>query len=885
MNDPRGSIWRKWDLHLHTPSSYDYKDKSVTDENIIEKLKENDIAVAAITDHHIMDISRITNLIRLGVSSGITILPGIEICTESRGSEPIHIIGIFPQNSGINYIWNEIESKTDLATQRQNSKADNQLYCNLINTTDLIHKLGGLVSIHAGSKTHTLEGITNSLPVKMAEKEDIAHSVDIYELGAETDQSGYVEKVFPTIGKYLPMILCSDNHKISEYTLKQNCWIKADPTFEGLKQIVYEPFERVKIQMLKPEEKNSYCVIDKIQINDPENFPNEIIFNQNMVSVIGSRSCGKSALLSLLGYSIDTELVKKRHDIIGLNDEYVQGYKWDNAPSTEVKWCDGIITKPNEENHKKIIYIPQNYLFTGFKEAGAISKLIKPVLFEKDDTQKEKLGHLENFMNKYEQDMNEGINLLFQVYEELTEINDEIGNLGDPKELKNALKELNGKEMALKTQSQVNDEEYKKFIQLSKKIDSTYISIKMIENDTSILENYLDDFSVNFRLLPKDLSDETLKIVSSLLEKEINKVENKIGEFIASYIEKQKSSRETLIEKVKKIKNENRELAERVRSNRELKELLKQKSIVNEKIESLIKLNKKESRKKKEIDTYLRLIKSILNEREMTIKKYVESVKCKVDSTLEIHCEIVRDNQRVTNEYFGIRLHQKASLKESKVYWKNNDGGEIFFDYSEYLNSPIPLMRAIINQIVEIFSNISEKEVIRKLCSRISRPEYVAVFEGDRVGGAKSSTMTPGKKALFALKMLIGEIEEDWPLLIDQPEDDLDSRSIYTVIVPFIKSKKKERQIILVTHDANMVVGADSEQVIVANRNGNDRPNSDRKTFNYTSGALENTKSKDENCNDTLQSQGVREHVCDILEGGEDAFDKRMKKYNISRQV
>lgn len=64
MNDPRGSIWRKWDLHCHTPSSYDYRDKSVTNQQIIDTLKSNEIAVVAITDHHIIDVERIIELRR-----------------------------------------------------------------------------------------------------------------------------------------------------------------------------------------------------------------------------------------------------------------------------------------------------------------------------------------------------------------------------------------------------------------------------------------------------------------------------------------------------------------------------------------------------------------------------------------------------------------------------------------------------------------------------------------------------------------------------------------------------------------------------------------------------------------------------------------------------
>jgi hypothetical protein len=120
-------------------------------------------------------------------------------------------------------------------------------------------------------------------------------------------------------------------------------------------------------------------------------------------------------------------------------------------------------------------------------------------------------------------------------------------------------------------------------------------------------------------------------------------------------------------------------------------------------------------------------------------------------------------------------------------------------------------------------------------------------------------------------------------LLIDQPEDDLDSRSIYSEIVPFLKKKKKERQIIMVSHNANLVIGSDSEQIIVANRNADDRRNIDGKQFNYVSGSIENTKEKDEAEADTLKSQGIREHACEILDGGRIAFEQRRNKYNLVR--
>lgn len=85
----------------------------------------------------------------------------------------------------------------------------------------------------------------------------------------------------------------------------------------------------------------------------------------------------------------------------------------------------------------------------------------------------------------------------------------------------------------------------------------------------------------------------------------------------------------------------------------------------------------------------------------------------------------------------------------------------------------------------------------------------------------------------------------------------------------------------MVSHNANLVIGADSEQVIVANRNGSDRKNKDGKEFNYLTGSLEYTKLEDKDCEDTLSSKGVREHTCEILDGGEIAFENRKKKYNL----
>ena len=170
---------------------------------------------------------------------------------------------------------------------------------------------------------------------------------------------------------------------------------------------------------------------------------------------------------------------------------------------------------------------------------------------------------------------------------------------------------------------------------------------------------------------------------------------------------------------------------------------------------------------------------------------------------------------------------------------------------------------------------------IRQVLCSPREVRLVATYDGDKIGGYEESTMTPGKQAVFALELILSKHDSEWPLLIDQPEDDLDSRSIYDSIVPKIRELKKRRQIIMVSHDANMVVGSDSEEVIIVNRHGKDRKNKDERYFDYLSGSLENTMLFDDSIEETLLSQGVREHCCVILDGGEEAFAKRKSKYNI----
>lgn len=135
-----------------------------------------------------------------------------------------------------------------------------------------------------------------------------------------------------------------------------------------------------------------------------------------------------------------------------------------------------------------------------------------------------------------------------------------------------------------------------------------------------------------------------------------------------------------------------------------------------------------------------------------------------------------------------------------------------------------------------------------------------------RYEGVELKSLSPGTRGIVLLLLYLAiDLEDDRPLIIDQPEENLDPRSIYDELVTLFREAKRRRQIIVVTHNANLVVNTDADQVIVAQR-GSMKPNS-LPDITYLSGSLENLT--------------IRKHVCDILEGGERAFQDRAKRLRV----
>jgi predicted ATP-dependent endonuclease of OLD family len=143
--------------------------------------------------------------------------------------------------------------------------------------------------------------------------------------------------------------------------------------------------------------------------------------------------------------------------------------------------------------------------------------------------------------------------------------------------------------------------------------------------------------------------------------------------------------------------------------------------------------------------------------------------------------------------------------------------------------------------------------------------------------GTNIELLSPGKKGIVLLLMYLAlDTESSIPLIIDQPEENLDNKSLYPHLVDYFKIAKKRRQIIIVTHNPNLVLNTDAEQIIVANFEA--VPNTYKARITYISGAIENSYINKQ-LNIPLLQQGIREHGADILEGGKVAFVRRKDRY------
>ena len=144
--------------------------------------------------------------------------------------------------------------------------------------------------------------------------------------------------------------------------------------------------------------------------------------------------------------------------------------------------------------------------------------------------------------------------------------------------------------------------------------------------------------------------------------------------------------------------------------------------------------------------------------------------------------------------------------------------------------------------------------------------DHIEIKYGIEYDGVDIRKLSPGTRGIVLLLLYLAlDDADDRPLIIDQPEESLDPKSVFDELVALFVQAKLKRQVIMVTHNANLVVNTDADQIIIAEAG----PHSQGALppITYRAGGLENAE--------------IRKAVCDILEGGEAAFQERARRLRV----
>lgn len=920
---PRGSEWRRWDLHIHTPGTKkndNFLGSSLEDKwnnfytAISSYIENGEDSVRHISVLGITDYLSIENYIRVREENRLPdciklLLPNIEMRIQPIAHDsPINIHFIFNPTFvdqietrffakiKCPYASNEYTAlKQDLIRLGQyNNNEGSDEECYKRGLEQFVPSFDAIQTVFKADpelRKNVIIGISNSscdgvsgavdhssyLTAAGSQlrifRESLYRFVDIIFSASPNDIRYFLgkkencppERVKQQCNSLKPCIIGCDAHsidKIFEPDNKKYCWIKADPTFEGLKQIIYEPEDRVCISDIMPETKSDYYVIDRVEFNDPSFQDNPVYFNDKLNCIIGGKSTGKSILIQNLACSISRTEAEKT-----LNKSQNKTLQ---VSAMKAYWKDGLT---NED--RKIIYIPQTYLnklTENNAEKTEIDFWIQDVLFQKPHI-KEAYERYIKSIKELKIEISKDIIDLVNYFNEHTNNVEEQLNIGNLEGINAEIEKLNKEKTEISSRLQISNDDIEIYNTALEKIRILSDEIRILESDKFLIETTLSLISLqDFRGIPltKEKKEELL-----LIQQDIQNEANKHWS----------AEKERIL---KGIKNE---IAQKEQEQNSFQEMLNQKKPLIEGHNSITKLSEKISQEKQklaqlnELNTFLEEIKN--NEKNIITRLANSSEKFR-----EIHegykgvinHSEIRDD---TLSFFADVQFRKEAFIEKIQSIYNNKNKELknvlnIETFSQETYTEELLSKLIVNTLNGTFalkSAYTPESAIREVLDNWYNTNYKIKMDEDTI-----DKMSPGKKAIVLLKILIALAESKCPILIDQPEDDLDNRSIYEELVKFIKEKKKERQIIIVTHNANIVLGADAEEVIIANQDGQKTRNK-KKQFEYRSGSLENcypVKNSTGNIEDgILNGQGIQDHICDILEGGKQAFSERRNKYRI----
>lgn len=963
-----GSLWNKWDLHIHTDAS----DGSSSCLEILDEAKCKGIKCIAVTDHHTVD--NVDIMKKLAKDKEISVISGVEFRTE-YGRSSVHIIGLFPdyynkQKLTSEYLKENVLNKLGLSRTKiiekgkENNKkcsSDNEYFkegmskvqVDFREAADIIHKYGGLVVVHAGTKSNSideemkhegreLKNVSKEYSLGPVKEELFNEGyIDICEISNQNQASFYED----TFSK--PSIIASDAHKAQDVG-KKFCWIKADISFEGLKQIVIEhdrvSFSEPKIIGRIKDYPNKFIKSVNIRRTDSATMPEkwfedvEIPLNPGLVAIIGNKGNGKSALADIIALCADTTnqdwsfLTSSKFRMAtpyNRSKQIQASISWYDSKHSEIKTLDNNsdLTKP-----ERVKYIPQNFLesICTSENSQLFEQELKKIVFQYlDETDKYKLNDFDSVVSYLTRQNEVSCN---ELKDTIKVLNAEIISLeemfypGYKCKLENELKYqqdqldtlMSKKPKAVQppnsdrssiqesiTECQRNLEVVEKELKnLNLQLETLVRSKQDLEQSLSELDRlslYVKNIISNLNSLYKDNNLVIDNIISLQYNPQL--IRSKINEYnnILCELQKKLDVNNTDSVQIKKIhlSQKLKQLKENLnKPEREYQSYLEELKIWETRYQAIIgtaeqvgSIKNLESQiyyiNNNLYKDYLKKIKrryecvqkliynkeknlGIYNDLFKPISNFIQKYKNELaDYPIEFKPTFIIKNfednffdfinQQVSGSYYG-REQGTVRVKNNiaKIDMSNT---QTIADFACLTNSDLLFdKRDLVYNLHEISPQLKKGHSKLELYNFIYCLDYVKPFFQLMMNGKSLSLLSPGERCALLLLLYLFIDKDDNPLIIDQPEENLDNETVFKYLVKFIKEAKKKRQIIMVTHNPNLAVVCDAEQIVQMKI---DKEN--KNIVSYVSGAIENYE--------------INQIIVNILEGTYPAFHTRDSKY------
>ena len=880
--------WYKVDFHTHTPESKCFPDKSITAEQWLGAAKQSGLNAVVVTDHNSVGfISKIEEVKKNYVDDSFKVFYGIELCVSA---EFTHILIIFNDALTVTQIEDAIIS--DLGLKRDNwantevSVSEEQLKNLCKEMRDNIF----IIPAHFASEKGLAKARTNAIK----QYQDFLR-FDAIEVRNDHDIDEYNNKLSNKAINEAVLITGSDNpsnndeaeHSVEGFG-KKFTWMKMSAiSFEGIRQVFIDPEHRCinwlqaqKIGVDFDPNEVGYNYISGIKVNGIKHLSANMSmrFSPYLNCIVGGRGTGKSTIVDAINYGLDTslelskcELLNKTFEKNGKIDTYFEFGSNKSYCIETTKDGKALVHTCYDDNGKvenppefKIDFYGQKEIFALIEDDNnvidtGISPLVKMIdskintkLYGVFDEIETALLEMTRLADDYKNNRRK--------IRELPTIKAEIAK---SEALMQKFK-ASGLEMARKQYDEiavrVNDckkEVMAHSFYFDKLANDLQIKIEDTENMIARIQEKGDDSAVEFMRRIKQSYVNFLALVVQQQELASTIATEFESSNICDELQKKKEVYNNALEQVQNTGSENiQEIQDRLQEckqrEKDLLEIQGQQNMLEEEIKNkigcFVESRLKLTEQRRQIIDGLEFENIKINILPLAHKKRWRQVLQR-----EIGKEGTFDNdfQKFVD---AILLDDDLTQYKKYLYFLlTTEDGDISEITSENYDS----------RFYKLWEAKSKNDTLSSLVKVIPE-DYISIKIIEESGEIDINEGSPGQKSAAVLAFILSSGEN--PLIIDQPEDDLDNSLIYSLVVKSIRKMKNRRQIIIVTHNPNIPVLGDAEGIIILERNSD--------------GKVAFRNSKKAGC---IEEKLIRDGICDIMEGGEGAFKKREQKYLYSK--